>query len=96
MTKLYSDKPLLLFDDLAVGREYAPLIFPLSREVVDHFLDLMGDDNPLYHSALPLLEGLSLRGRAEALISVADPAFQDRLRETVQLVSRTQRSTGPT
>lgn len=42
------------------------------------------------------LEGLSLREREEALISVADPAFRDELRETVSARSKGERWTVPT
>lgn len=42
------EKPELLFSDLPVGRSFRPLAFQVTRQLVDEFIDTVGDRNPLY------------------------------------------------
>ena len=43
-----TEKPELLFEDLTVGREFRPLRFELSQELVKTYMEAVGDRNPLY------------------------------------------------
>jgi hypothetical protein len=45
------EKPELLFSDLPVGRSFRPLAFQVTRQLVDEFMDTVGDRNPLYSAA---------------------------------------------
>ena len=42
------NKPELTFADLPVGRTFRPLEYPISRELVQEFMETVGDRNPLY------------------------------------------------
>jgi hypothetical protein len=45
--------PLLLYEDLEVGRTFRPLEFDVTRELVDEYVGIVGDDNPLYENFAP-------------------------------------------
>jgi acyl dehydratase len=42
------DRPELIFEDLPVGRTFRPLTYPITHEVVQEFMETVGDRNPLY------------------------------------------------
>ena len=44
------EKPELVFDDLLPGREFRPLVYAVTEELVRAFINIVGDDHPLYHS----------------------------------------------
>jgi hypothetical protein len=41
-------KPELVFSDLPEGRSFRPLEYPITRELVQEFTDIVGDRNSLY------------------------------------------------
>lgn len=43
--------PPLRFDEMLVGREFKPQSLKVTEELVDRFILLTGDDNPLYRDA---------------------------------------------
>ncbi|MEM2983383.1 MAG: MaoC family dehydratase [Candidatus Bathyarchaeia archaeon] len=52
------DKPELLFADLTPGRKFRTLQYPITRELVDAFMDTVGDRNPLYWDEVAFPNGL--------------------------------------
>jgi len=46
------NKPELLFADLAAGRTFKPLEYPVTRELVRDFMETVGDRHPLYSKGL--------------------------------------------
>ena len=42
------EKPELVFTDLPVGREFRPLEYPVTEELVREYVETVGDRNPLY------------------------------------------------
>ena len=42
------EKPELLFSDLQVGRSFRPLAYKVTKQLVDEFMDTVGDRNSLY------------------------------------------------
>ena len=42
------NKPELTFADLPVGRTFRPLEYPITRDLVQEFMETVGDRNPLY------------------------------------------------
>jgi len=42
------NKPELIFSDLAVGRTFRPLEYPITQELVKGFMETVGDRHPLY------------------------------------------------
>lgn len=42
------NKPELIFSDLPVARAFRPLEYPITRELVQGFMEAVGDRNPLY------------------------------------------------
>lgn len=55
------EKPDLLFEDLSTGRRFRPLAYPITKELVRNFVDIVGDRNPLYEreEASPGAQGRS-------------------------------------
>lgn len=45
------EKPELVFSDLKAGREFRPLDYQVTRDLVRDFMEIIGDDNPLYTDA---------------------------------------------
>jgi acyl dehydratase len=43
-----AERPELLYDDLPLGMEFPVFEYPITRELVDKFIDATTDDNPLY------------------------------------------------
>ncbi len=41
-------KPELVFADLPMGREFAPLTYPITEHLVGTYMDTVGDRHPLY------------------------------------------------
>ncbi len=41
-------KPELTFSDLPVGRTFRPLEYPITRDLVQEFMETVGDRHPLY------------------------------------------------
>ena len=41
-------KPDLVFADLPMGRKFSPLTYPITEELVDTYMDTVGDRHPLY------------------------------------------------
>lgn len=66
------EKPELLFADLSVGRSFRPLAFPATREMVDEFMDTVGDRHPLYS-----MEGASIAPPGLAAIYARLSYLQD-------------------
>jgi hypothetical protein len=48
-----AELPLLLYEDLEVGRTFRPLRFTVTRELVDEYVAIVGDDNSLYERFAP-------------------------------------------
>jgi acyl dehydratase len=46
------EKPELVFSDLNVGKKFRTLTYPVTRDLVRTFIDVVGDDNPLYEKGL--------------------------------------------
>ena len=42
------EKPELVFEDLQKGRVFRPMVFEISRERVDEYMETVGDHHPLY------------------------------------------------
>lgn len=42
------ENPLLVFADLPAGREFSPLVYPVTGELVEAYMDTVGDHDPLY------------------------------------------------
>jgi acyl dehydratase len=51
--KMTDEKPELLFSDLRVGRSFRPLTYQVTRQLVDEFMDTVGDRNSLYSAEGP-------------------------------------------
>ena len=66
------EKPELLFSDLPVGRPFRPLAFQATRQLVDEFMDTVGDRHPLYSA-----EGASLAPPGLAAIYARLSYLQD-------------------
>lgn len=47
------EKPELVFADLTLGREFRPLEYPVTPEVVRDFMEVVGDNHPLYTQREP-------------------------------------------
>ncbi|MFP4085279.1 MAG: MaoC family dehydratase [Desulfobacteraceae bacterium] len=45
------EKPELLFEDLAEGRTFRTLEYPVTEELVEQYMDAVGDRHPLYSDA---------------------------------------------
>ena len=43
-----AEPPELLYEDLPLGKEFPLFKYPVTRELVDKFIDATKDDNPLY------------------------------------------------
>lgn len=43
-----SHLPELLYEDLPLGKEFPVFEYPITRELVDRFIEATGDDNPAY------------------------------------------------
>ncbi len=43
-----SDRPLLVKAELWPGREFRPLSYPITRELIEDYMDTVGDRNPQY------------------------------------------------
>ncbi len=43
-----SELPELLYEDLQLHKEFPVLEYPITRKLVDRFIEATGDDNPLY------------------------------------------------
>jgi acyl dehydratase len=43
-----SKKPDLVFSDLESGREFRPLSYPVTRDLVEGYMETVGEANPLY------------------------------------------------
>ncbi len=50
MNKNQSDqqKPELVFADLPMGREFVPLTYPITEQLIETYMDTVGDRHPLY------------------------------------------------
>lgn len=46
--KSENEKPELVFDDLTVGKEFSPLPYHVTEELVERFIAVVGDDHPFY------------------------------------------------
>ena len=46
------NKPELLFADLPAGRTFKPLEYPVTRELVQKFMETVGDRDPLYQKGV--------------------------------------------
>jgi len=46
------EKPELVFADLPVGRTFKPLEYPVTPELVQDFIETVGDRHPLYDQGL--------------------------------------------
>jgi len=46
------NKPELVFADLPVGRTFKPLEYPVTRELVQEFMETVGDRHPVYQKGL--------------------------------------------
>lgn len=44
-----AELPELLYEDLQLGKEFPLFEYPITRELVDKFIDATSDDNPLYN-----------------------------------------------
>jgi acyl dehydratase len=44
-----AELPELLYEDLQLDKEFPVLEYPITRELVDKFIDTTNDDNPLYN-----------------------------------------------
>jgi len=66
------EKPELLFSDLPVGRSFRPLAFQVTKQLVDEFMDTVGDRNPLYSA-----EGTSIAPPGFAAIYARLSYLQD-------------------
>ena len=54
-----AELPELLYEDLQLGKKFPLFEYPITRELVDKFIDATDDDNPLYSDeALCKKEGL--------------------------------------
>jgi acyl dehydratase len=42
------EKPELVFADLTLGREFRALEYPITRKLVEDFMEVVGDNHPLY------------------------------------------------
>ena len=42
------EKPELVFEDLQKGRSFRPLVFPITPELVDEYMETVEDHHPLY------------------------------------------------
>lgn len=51
--KQEKEKPELVFADLSLGREFRPLEYPVTQEVVRDFIEVVGDNHPLYTHSDP-------------------------------------------
>lgn len=45
---MMAELPELLYEDLLLDKEFPVLEYPITRELVDKFIDTTNDDNPLY------------------------------------------------
>lgn len=43
------EKPELVLKELDLGRKFSPFIFKITKEMVDEFMEITGDHNPLYY-----------------------------------------------
>ena len=48
-----NEKPELVFADLVLGKEFRPLEYPVTKELVRDFMDVVGDHHPLYTDGDP-------------------------------------------
>jgi len=48
-----NDKPELVFADLTLGKEFRALEYPITRELVREFMEVVGDKHPLYTHSDP-------------------------------------------
>lgn len=48
-----TEKPELVFTDLNLGREFRALEYPVTRDLVQDFLEVVGDNHPLYTHSDP-------------------------------------------
>lgn len=48
-----NEKPELVFADLRLGKEFRALEYPITRELVQDFMDVVGDHHPLYTHSEP-------------------------------------------
>ena len=46
---MMAELPELLYEDLQLDKEFPVLEYPITRELVDKFIDTTNDDNPLYN-----------------------------------------------
>jgi len=46
--KAVGDKPELVFADLPVGRRFRPLEYHITKELLDNYIETVGDMHPLY------------------------------------------------
>jgi acyl dehydratase len=46
--KIQENKPELVFEDLPVGRTFRPLEYPVTPDLVQEFMETVGDRHPLY------------------------------------------------
>lgn len=50
--EIQENKPELVFADLPVGRTFRPLEYPVTPELVQDFMETVGDRHPLYDEGL--------------------------------------------
>lgn len=50
-------KPELLFADLHMGRKFDPLTYPITEELIETYMDTVGDRHPLYQGDAGVDEG---------------------------------------
>lgn len=62
MTEALVEKPELKYEDLEVGRAFRRMRFAVTRELVDRYVAIVGDDNPLYAAAEAEPDGTALPG----------------------------------
>ena len=48
-----NEKPELVFADLVLGKEFRPLEYPVTEELVREFVKVVGDNHPLYSEKGP-------------------------------------------
>jgi acyl dehydratase len=68
------EKPELVFADLTLGREFRALKYPITRELIQDFMEVVGDHHPLYTHGDP---GTALAPPGLAAIYARSSYLQD-------------------